>query len=278
MSERRVIGLADHASCRAIPFVQSAENTRENRAENASTRSEAWQSPRSLSRSRARGGAETACAAGLPACVLTVAGPSLPARVGRQRPGLAARRRRRPGGRGPVCAVVPGQVRVVRQPSLAIEAVTHGRPCQSDPRRSGICAEVGEGLDVFGKCGGADLGQITLTGTFTLIPPAVDITAEISACMRRFQRTASVITSLEETQRTRARRHHGRSRSARVHQSGLTLTASDSAPLPTPRGRGSPGRCRGSRHSAIPRRGSAPGWLQPRWRSPDRSRSRSARG
>ena len=30
-------------------------------------------------------------------------------------------------------------------------------------------------------------------------------------------------------------------------------------PLPSPRGRGSRGRCRGSRHSAIPRRGLAPG-------------------
>jgi hypothetical protein len=118
-----------------------------------------------------------------------------PARAGRQQPEMAARRRRRPGGRGPVCAVVPGQVRVVRRPSLAIGAMTHGRPRQSDPRRSGTCAEVGEGLDVFGKCGGAGLGQATLTGTFTLIPPTVDITAEISASMRRFQRTASVITS-----------------------------------------------------------------------------------
>ena len=54
---------------------------------------------------------------------------------------------------------------------------------------------VGEGLDVFGKCGGAGLGQATSTGTFTLIPPTVDITAEISASMRRYQCTASVITS-----------------------------------------------------------------------------------
>ena len=54
--------------------------------------------------------------------------------------------------------------------------------------------------------------------------------------------------------------------------------AGRAAGLPTPRGRGSPGRCRGSRHSAIPRWGSAPGRLYPRWRSPDRSRPGSGRG
>jgi transposase InsO family protein len=54
--------------------------------------------------------------------------------------------------------------------------------------------------------------------------------------------------------------------------------AGRAAGVPTPRGRGSPGRCRGSRHSAIPRWGSAPGRLYPRWRSPDRSRPGSGRG
>ena len=62
---------------------------------------------------------------------------------------------------------------------------------------------------------------------------------------------------------------------------GITAEISASMtvpPLPTPRGRGSPGRCRGSRRSAIPRRGPARGRLQPRWRSPDRSRPGPARG
>jgi hypothetical protein len=42
--------------------------------------------------------------------------------------------------------------------------------------------------------------------------------------------------------------------SARTPVRGSTVP-----PLPTPRGRGSRGRCPGSRHSAIPRRGPAPG-------------------
>jgi hypothetical protein len=80
------------------------------------------------------------------------------------------------------------------------------------------------------KCGGAGLGQATSTGTFTLIPPTVDITAEISGIHAQIPAHRQRDHPRREgTQRTRARRRHGGGSSAAVHQCGLTLTGSESA-------------------------------------------------